>query len=386
MTGVRLATLVTAYLTTGEFDKSADASREALQLNPNSAAAYMNLGTAFIALNRLPEAREVYERATQQKLDATEVHAGLYRLAFVGGDTALMSQQLDWARGKPDEYVAADWQAQTTAVAGQYSRSQDFVRRAIDLAVRGGVKEVAAQYAAEAAARAAALGNCQHATAQTSQALSLQRNRTTLTRSAIALALCGSDQAQSLVDELEKRHPLDTLINQLWLPVIRAAIAVQRNDAAGGIQHLEVTRRYQGGAEFWPSFLRGLAYLRQKAGREAAQEFRYIIDKRGQTPLTMLYPLAQLGLARASGLAGDTTAARTAYQNFLALWKNADADSRAPARSAAGVREARLAVHTIATSVSGDRRRPRASACQLLRWPRGLTRNFQRCVGEQRMR
>ena len=318
--------LADAYLRTGEFDKSADASREGLRLNPNSAVGYINLGTAFIALNRSPEAREVYQRATQQKLDPTLLHDGLYRLAFVGGDTALMKQQLDWARGKPDEYVAADWQAQSTAVAGQYTLSQDFVRRAIDQAARGGVKEVAARYAAEAATRAAALGNCQHGRTQTSQALSLHRNRTSLTRSAIALALCGSDEAPSLVDELAKQYPLDTLINQVWVPVIRAAIAIERNNAAEAIQHLEVTRRYQGGAEFWPSFLRGLAYLRHKAGREAAQEFQYIIDNRGQAPLSVLYPLAQLGLARASGLAGDTTAARTAYQNFLAEWKNADAD------------------------------------------------------------
>ena len=318
--------LADAYLRTGEFAKSADASREGLRLNPNSAVGYINLGTAFIALNRSPEAREVYQRATQQKLDPTLLHDGLYRLAFVGGDTALMNQQLDWARGKPDEYVAADWQAQSTAVAGQYTLSQDFVRRAIDQAARGGVKEVAARYAAEAATRAAAFGNCQHGRTQTSQALSLHRNRTSLTRSAIALALCGSDEAPSLVDELAKQYPLDTLINQVWVPVIRAAIAIERNNAAEAIQHLEVTRRYQGGAEFWPSFLRGLAYLRHKAGREAAQEFQYIIDNRGQAPLSVLYPLAQLGLARASGLAGDTTAARTAYQNFLSEWKNADAD------------------------------------------------------------
>ena len=125
----------------------------------------------------------------------------------------------------------------------------------------------------------------------------------------------------------------------MWVPVIRAAIAIERNNAAEAIQHLEVTRRYQGGAEFWPSFLRGLAYLRHKAGREAAQEFQYIIDNRGQAPLSVLYPLAQLGLARASGLAGDTTAARTAYQNFLSEWKNADAGHDAPARSAARVQE-----------------------------------------------
>jgi tetratricopeptide (TPR) repeat protein/predicted Ser/Thr protein kinase len=321
------ASLSDAYLKTGQFGKAADGARESMRLNPNAAVAYFNLGEAFTRSSRFAEAREVYERALQQKLDVTDVHTGLYRIAFASGDTALMTQQLDWARGKPDEYVASDLQAQTAAFAGQYGRSQEFARRAIDLATRGGAKEVAAQYAAEAAVRGAAFGHCQQAKTQSVQALSLERNMVSLSRGGIAFALCGEGgQAQSVVDELTKRYPLNTLIKDLWLPAIGAATALQRNAAAEAIQLLEAARRYEGGAEFWPSYLRGQAYLRQKAGREAATEFRKIIDNRGQAPLSPLYPLAQLGLARASALAGDNAGARTAYQNFLALWKDADAD------------------------------------------------------------
>ena len=316
-----------AYLRIGQFDKAADAAREAIRLNPNAAASYINLADAFTRSSRFAEAREVFERALQQKLDITDIHAGLYRIAFVSGDTALMTQQLDWTRGKPDEYVASDLQAQAAALAGQYGRSLDFARRAIDLATRGGAKEVAAQYAADAAVRAAAIGHCQQAKTQSGQALSLERNTVSLSRGGIALAFCGEvGQAQSVVDELTKRYPLNTLIKDIWLPMIGAATALQRNAAAEAIQVLEAARRYEGAAEFWPSYLRGQAYLRQKAGREAATEFRKIIDNRGQAPLSTLYPLAQLGLARASALAGDTAGARTAYQNFLALWKDADAD------------------------------------------------------------
>jgi tetratricopeptide (TPR) repeat protein len=316
-----------AYLKTGQFDKAADAARESVRLNPIGAAGLFNLGEAFIRSSRFAEAREVYERALQQKLDVMYAHAGLYRIAFVSGDTALMTQQLDWARGKPDEYVAADLQAQTAAFAGQYRRSQDFARRAIDLATRGGAKEVAAQYAADAAVRVAAIGHCQQAKTQSGRALSLERNMVSLSRGGIALAFCGDvGQAQLVVDELTKRYPLNTVIRDLWLPVIGAATALQRNAAAETIQLLEAARRYEGAAEFWPPYLRGEAYLRQKMGREATTEFRNIIDNRGQAPLSTLYPLAQLGLARASALARDTAGARTAYQNFLALWKDADTD------------------------------------------------------------
>ena len=150
-----------------------------------------------------------------------------------------------------------------------------------------------------------------------------------LTRSAIALSLCGDiGAAQSLVDELTKRYPKDTLINSIWLPVIRAAIELNRNNPVQAVQLLEATRRYEAAAEFWPQYLRGQAYLRQQKGAEAAVEFQKILAHRGEAPLSVLYPLAHLGLARAAALTGDTTKARTAYQNFLALWKDADQDIR----------------------------------------------------------
>ena len=146
-----------------------------------------------------------------------------------------------------------------------------------------------------------------------------------LTRSAIALSLCGDiGAAQSLVDELTKRYPKDTLINSLWLPAIHAAIELNRNNPAQTVQLLEATRRFEPAAEFWPQYLRGQAYLRQQKGTEAAAEFQKILDHRGEAPLSALYPLAHLGLARAAAFTGDTAKARTSYQNFLALWKDAN--------------------------------------------------------------
>ncbi len=315
------------YLRTGQFEKAAAEAREALRLNPNSAPAYSNLVQTFITLNRFAEAKEVLEQALQQKIDTTAFHTDLYQIAFVGGDTAAMKQQLDWATGKPDEYVAMDWQTQASDFAGQRRRAQEFSRRAIDLAVRGEAKELASGYGAEEALRGAAFGQCQQTKTDAAHALALERNQLSLTRSAVALALCGEvGQAQSIMDELAKRYPKDTLINSLWLPVIRAAIEINRNQPGQAIQLLEATRRYEGASEFWPQYLRGQAYLRQHAGAEAAAEFQTIIKHRGVAPLSALYPLAQLGLARAAAMAGDAAKARAAAQDFLALWKEADGE------------------------------------------------------------
>ena len=86
--------------------------------------------------------------------------------------------------------------------------------------------------------------------------------------------------------------------------------------------------RYEAAAEFQPQYLRGLCYLRLRKGVEAATEFQKILNHQGQTDflVSTLYPLARLGLARAAAVKGDTAEARKLYEEFFALWKDADPD------------------------------------------------------------
>ena len=315
------------YLRTGQFEKAAAEAREAVRLNPNSVIGYVNLGQAFIGLSRFADAKEVIAQGLHQNLDSSLFRYFLYQVAFVGGDAAAMQQQLDWLRGKPDEYAGLDWQTQTAAFSGQWRRSQELSRSAIELATRNDAKEVATQYAVEAALRDTVLGQCSQIKAATSQAAGLARNNLFLTRGALALALCGdAGQAQSFVEEVTKERPKDTLINSLRVPLVGAAIQLNRNDPAEAVQLLESAKRYEAAAEFWPQYLRGLANLKLKSGNEAAAEFQKILDNRGQAPLSALYPLAHLGLARATVLTGDLSKSRKAYQDFFALWKDADSD------------------------------------------------------------
>jgi len=89
---------------------------------------------------------------------------------------------------------------------------------------------------------------------------------------------------------------------------------------------LQAVSRYESVTFYYSNYLRGQAYLGERNGAEAAREFQTILDHRGWSPLSPLYPLAHLGLARAAILQGDTAKARKEYQDFLALWKDADAD------------------------------------------------------------
>src|SRR4030095_2012857 len=174
-----------------------------------------------------------------------DMRCSLYQVSCGAGDSATMQQHLDWARGKPDEYVALNWQTQTAAFLGQRRRSQDFSRNGVDMATRSDAKEVAAQYAVEAALRDAVFGQCSQTKAAISQAAGLARNQLFLTRGALALALCGdAGQVQSLVEEVTKERPKDTLINSLWVPTIRAAVQINRNNPAEAVKLLEAARGY----------------------------------------------------------------------------------------------------------------------------------------------
>ncbi|HSF23528.1 MAG TPA: protein kinase, partial [Blastocatellia bacterium] len=310
----------------GQFEKAVDEGNRALHLNPNNAVAYWNLADSLTHLGRFSEARETCEQAVQLKLDTIAIHYFLYQIAFAEGDAPGMRQQLEWAIGRPDEYMALDWQNGAAAFGGQWRRARDFSRRSIDLAARD-AREVAARYAADAALRAAVFGKGAETKAAVAQSLALESNQVSMARLALALAFCGeAHQAQWLVDELVRRFPRNTLINQLWLPLIKAALELHRNNPAQAVQLLEATRRYESAAEFWPQYVRGLAYLSLKSGNEASAEFRRILDHRGEATLSALYPLARFGLARAIALTGDTEQSRKEYQCFFELWKDADTD------------------------------------------------------------
>jgi len=314
----------------GRYEQAIEEAREAIHLNPNYNFAYGNLALAFIRLNRFDEAKEIYEQALAQKFDRARFHAGLYTIAFVRGDTTAMQQQLDWARGKPDEYNTFLWQAETAEFLGQLRRARELYQRFANAELSRNLQEDAANAVSVKTLGNAAAGNCQQAREEVARASALPGTEFSFPRIGLALALCGElVRAQSLADEGAKLFPKNTLINAVWLPAIRTAIEVRRNNPAQAIQFLQSADRYDrvGGYDaYWAEYLRGQAYLAQGVGAEAASEFQKILDRKSLAPTSVLYPLAHLGLARAATRQGDSAKARKAYQDFFALWKDADAD------------------------------------------------------------
>jgi serine/threonine protein kinase/Flp pilus assembly protein TadD len=326
------------YISSGQSNQPIEEARESIRLDPDYAPAYLALARGLIALDRFDEAKETLNQALMRKLDSPFYHRQLYLIAFVLGDSTSMKQHLDWLSGRPDEYQALNFQAQTAAFAGRLHESRLFSRRAVALAKQGSLLEEAATSAIQAALLQAVVGLSVPAKEDLAEALTLSRGSFTeglrntgstgrLSVGPMTLALSGEvGQAQSFAEEMARRNPKNTLTQAVWLPVNRAAIEFQRSHPDNAIELLKSASQYERGAGFSPIYLRGQAYLRLKRGAEAAAEFQKILDHRGWDPTSYLYPLAHLGLARAAALTGDVAGSRKAYQDFFALWKDAEAD------------------------------------------------------------
>jgi eukaryotic-like serine/threonine-protein kinase len=319
-----------ALIRFGDFETSVEPFRQAIRLDPKFVPAYGNLAASLLALDRLTEARAVLQDAAAKQLDFPGARRLSYLLAFVQGDSATMARELEASLGG-GETNAAGWKAQASAFEGRVRQAHDEFARGIEMSRQGNFTEIAAQLTIEDAEVHAIVGQCGDARSEVSAGLLLSRDNRALEDASRALAICGAErEALELSSELAKGFPEAIFTNRLQIPVTAAAVAMQRGDAARAIELLEPVRRFDRApsGEFWPAYLRGQAYLRLKDGQAAAAEFRSVIAHRGEVPASMLYPLSHLGLARASALMNDTATARQSYEQFLTLWKSADAGLR----------------------------------------------------------
>jgi DNA-binding winged helix-turn-helix (wHTH) protein/tetratricopeptide (TPR) repeat protein len=304
------------YLDLGQFEEGLQEGQAGAQLQPNAEPPYRRQLDAYMNLDRLDEAGKVAERVRKQGIDGARIHQRFLEMAYIEGDQAAVTREIQWYAGKPEEYISLGLQGLNRNVIGQRRESSKLYKRAAETALHRELGGVAAGFE-EADARADALsGNC-----------GTVRH---LGRPALALALCGdATGAEKLATETSKRFPNGTLWNAVQLPEIRAAIELQRGQPARAVELLASASPYE---RAYPEavYLRGLAYLRLHKGLEAAAEFQKILDHKGVSwgmrnpSWGMYYSISYVGLARASVLAGDSAKARKSFQDFFALWKDAD--------------------------------------------------------------
>jgi serine/threonine protein kinase/tetratricopeptide (TPR) repeat protein len=308
------------YVDLGQYEEGLKQGLEGTRAQPNIEPPYRRQLDAYICLDRLPEARQLAEKLRAQRLDGPRIHQRFLEMAYVDEDQAAISREIQWFAGKPEEYLSFGLQAANRNVHGQRRESHRLYQQAAETALRRGFQDIASEFD-EADARADALsGNC-----QTTRRLG---------RPALALAMCGdAAEAEKLAAETAKIFPDGTIWNSVQLPEIRAAIALHRDRPAESVELLASASPYER-SYLEAVYLRGLACLRLRKGAEAVAEFQKIVDHKGASwGATWVHPywgqyysLSYLGMARGFAYAGETAKARKAFQDFFALWKDADPD------------------------------------------------------------
>jgi eukaryotic-like serine/threonine-protein kinase len=319
-----------SYALMGQWEKALPAVRQAHQLSPDDSIAFVALTSAYLGLGRYDEAKATAAQALAAKIDVPTLHRLLYFLAFVQNDSSTMERELSLVASKGAESAAYSFTmaAETEAYAGRVEKTRGLIERARSAYEALHQNEQAALWLAALSMTEAEVGDEAGARRDAAAALAINsESLRTRTEAAYALACAGDvARAESLVAELAKDNPSNTMVNSFDLPVIRATIDIGRNNPAKAVEILQPVVPFDlaNQRDMVSTYQRGRAYLALHKGSEAATEFQKILDHPGVALNSITGALAKLGLARAYALEGDAAKARVAYQDFFALWKDAD--------------------------------------------------------------
>ena len=322
-----------AYTSMGQHEKALDLASQAMRVDSKDAFAYQNLASAYLGLNRLDEAKSVCDQALTQKIDGIGVRIVLADVAYIRGDWTAYDHQIESGRGTPDEAFLLFWKAAGQAGLGKLKASHQTWQQARSELLNAGIKDFAGALLTIEALNDASFGYPAEARQKASQALEISTNRDIRAYSAQAFASAGDvTKSSALLAGLNREFPENQFLHLVVVPMVQARQFLQKNQPAEAIAQLETVRPYElgvgpHGSGFMPNHLRGLAYLKLRDGTKAAAEFQRILDHRGVSASDPLYALAHLNLGRAYVLEGDNGRARTAYQDFFAIWKGADPDA-----------------------------------------------------------
>jgi eukaryotic-like serine/threonine-protein kinase len=321
-----------AYQTVGDTDKALAAATEALRVDPKDSFAYQNQMVAYFIAKRFDEAKAVAKTAESQKVDGVVIHIFGYYMALQSGDKAAVQREFSWGAGSGAETELYQTVFETQNSAGQVKLSKETAASLLGLAKKYGYPETPALVAAVEGVEDALHGYPENARKEAEIAAGQSGNYFAQSRAAETFAVLGDlPRAQKLLDGLKRDYSENTVVRYGVAPAVEAMILLGRKKANDAVAVLEPTRKYEMGVmsfvgAHWPTYVRGLAYMQMQEGAKAAAEFERIGEHSAAYFESPLIPLAKLNLGRALVLQGDKGKARTAYQDFFAAWKDADAD------------------------------------------------------------
>jgi tetratricopeptide (TPR) repeat protein/class 3 adenylate cyclase len=323
------------HLICGNYARADAAAKRAFEINPDSSNNYVSLMYCDQYLDRYDQAKAAAEQSRAKKLNSPWYPLILYVVDFLQNDLAGMAKQAAETQGIPgveDQMFFVE--SETAADHGQFGQARELTRRAADSARRAQEKETAAEYQGHNSVREGLVGLMDLAKEDAQSALATIKGKHGEGFSAIAFALAGDvANANRAIDDLTKRFPQNTVVQTRYLPMARSALALNSGNAQAAIEALSPAAPYELGHTnedftfaLYPIYFRGQAYLAAKNWAGAAAEFQKILDHPGIVGNEPIGALAHLGIARAHSLSGNAAKAKSAYEDFFALWKNADSD------------------------------------------------------------
>jgi tetratricopeptide (TPR) repeat protein len=321
---------------TGRFEIAIKAAEEVIAADPTFVMAYGGLASSYFLTDRFPEAESALQRASERKLEYPNLLVLRYNIGVLKGDRKQMDRAIGLAKGKRRaEHLMAHQEALALARSGRLQAARRSSSRAVDLAMQEGDRESAASYRAARAVWETVCGNTAEGKKSAIAALELSKGRDVQYASGLALALSGDfSRSEALAGDLEKRFPEDTFAKFTYVPVLRGSAALGRGKPADAVERLEIALRYElaaNGLDFnfylgglHSAYVRGEALIAARRYADAAAEFQKILDHRGIVGTDPIGALAHLQLGRVFALSGDKAKAKTAYRDFLTLWKDAD--------------------------------------------------------------
>jgi tetratricopeptide (TPR) repeat protein/predicted Ser/Thr protein kinase len=331
------------YTVLGNYEKAVEHGKKQIELGPDIGFAYVNAADSLIRADRLGEAENILQLASQRKIEVPNFSVIRYEIAFLRNDQAGMQREIARVQGKSAvEHTVTNQSAFTLAYFGRLQEARKKSRQAVDQALRAAEPDRASGFEAGAALWEAFFGNELEARQAATAVLKRSKFRDAEYGAALALALAGdSSTAERVANDLETRFPEASDVKYNYLPALRALLVLkpyqnQKSDPSKAIELLQTAAPYELGTPLssiycvygalYPVYVRGLAYMAAHQGAEAAVEFQKILDHRTIVISDPIGALAHLQLGRAFVLAGDQTKAKAAYEDFLTLWKDADPD------------------------------------------------------------
>jgi serine/threonine protein kinase len=322
---------------TGQYEKAIEEGEKAIALDPKFAIFYQNVAEAYLSLNRHDQVKAIAQRVAQRKLSSKDQLAVLFLTAFLDRDQAALARlAAELAAAKPSG-DAEHLQSLVSAYGGRMQQSRQASAQAVNLARQAHFGERAALFEGAAAIREALYGYPDESLRHSLAVKQLASGRDADFPPAFALSLSGKPaSALPVAARLEKDYPEDTFVQFNYSPALRALAAINQGNPSKAIELLTISKTYEFGQTgvsiyYWygalyPIYVRGLAYRQLHKYREAAEEFRRMLDHPGILLADPIGVAARVEFARAMRDAGETAKAKAAYQDFLAIWKDADPD------------------------------------------------------------